>query len=87
MARAIQDSSIFPDEEGTERTACATAETMRTYSSIFPDEEGTESLMAVSRMAGRVGNSSIFPDEEGTESVGERHSGAGGEATQQHLPR
>ncbi len=37
------DSSIFPDEEGTESACHATLRPVCRDSSIFPDEEGTES--------------------------------------------
>ncbi len=39
---ARPDSSIFPDEEGTERLFLARADVSPHDSSIFPDEEGTE---------------------------------------------
>ncbi len=65
--RDLIHSSIFPDEEGTERLDLRHQPLeLVPHSSIFPDEEGTESLIRTRPPRRRV-DSSIFPDEEGTE--------------------
>ncbi len=81
------DSSIFPDEEGTEsgHDPAGRAGPIRD-SSIFPDEEGTESQREHDGAEELGLDSSIFPDEEGTES-GVTYEDLTTDYRQQHLPR
>ncbi len=83
---SLLDSSIFPDEEGTESERDGRRGGAMTDSSIFPDEEGTESNALPNAAARTAAYSSIFPDEEGTESQ-RPPPAACRRPEQQHLPR
>ncbi len=81
------DSSIFPDEEGTERCSPARLGTpIQQDSSIFPDEEGTERRSARGGSSPSDLTAASSPMRRGLKGYEHERRRAAAQR-QQHLPR